>query len=57
MRHYKEAMKDYNHTTERQQAIRDMEHQATEFRNRMNEVISKLKMKKKELAEENEILQ
>ena len=47
MRHYKEAMKDYNHTTERQQAIRDMEHQATEFRNRMNEVISKLKMEKK----------
>ena len=50
-------MKDYNHTTERQQAIRDMEHQATEFRNRMNEVIIKLKLEKKELVEENEILQ
>ena len=29
----------------------------TEFRNRMNEVISKLKQKETELAEENETLQ
>ena len=35
-----------------------MELQTTEFRNRMNEVISKLKQgEKKELVEENEMLQ
>ena len=34
-----------------------MELQTTEFRNRMNEVISKLKQEQKELVEENEMLQ
>ena len=33
-----------------------MELQATEFRNKMNEVINKLKQDKTELVEENEIL-
>ena len=34
-----------------------MELQTTKFRNRMNEVINKLKQERKELVEENEILQ
>ena len=34
-----------------------MELQTTEFRNRMNEVINKLKQEQKELVEENEMLQ
>ena len=33
-----------------------MELQTTEFRNRMNEVISKLKQEQKEMEEENKIL-
>ena len=34
-----------------------MELQTTQFRNRMNEVINNLKQERKELVEENEILQ
>ena len=34
-----------------------MEHQTTEFRNRMNEVISKLKLEKNELVDVIEELQ
>ena len=34
-----------------------MELQTTEFRNRMNEVISKLKQEQKEMEEENKMLQ
>ena len=49
--------KDEEHGIEKQKTINDMDLQMTEFRNRMNEVINKLKKDISDLAEENEVLQ
>ena len=49
--------REYQFNTDKQEALKDQEQQMTEFRNRMNEVIDKLKRNEADLVEENETLQ
>ena len=49
--------REHQFNTEKQEALKDQEQQMTEFRNRMNEVIDKLKRNEADLIEENETLQ